>query len=187
MLYEMLREYSQLSMQHWLNEEIFSLGWFLEVIILIAAYVVWLKLLDKRRATEMLLIGSLAAVAKSLNSIVLGGLLGLAHYNIRLVPFANNMFTSSITLSPIIVMLAQQYAHSWKGYMVRNAIGFALLCFVIFPVFTLVGALEFHNWNVFFHFLVLLTVSLVVRLVFLWITGTQQRNVLKPNERSHPS
>jgi hypothetical protein len=183
MLYEKARELTQLSLRHWLDEEVFSFGWFLLVAVLIVAYIVWLKLLDKRRATELLLIGSLEAVAKSINSIVLGGLLGLANYNIKLLPIHPNVFISSITLSPIIVMLAEQYSHSWKSYIIRTAIGNALLCFVIFPVYMLVGALEFHNWNVFFHFLVLFTISLIVRLAFLWITGTQKRHTDMPIAR----
>ncbi len=187
MLYEKTRELTQLSLQHWLDEEVFSFGWFLMVAILIVAYVVWLKLLDKRRATELLLIGSLEAVAKSINSIVLGGLLGLAHYNVKLLPINPNVFISSITLSPIIIMLADQYCHSWKGFIVRMAIGNAALNFIIFPIYDYVGILEFYNWNVFFHFLVLLVISLIVRLAFLWIMGTQERHTLAPEKRTHPS
>ena len=177
MIYEMLRELSGLSMQRWLTEEVFSFGWFLMVAILIIVYIVWLRLLDKKRATALLLIGSLAAVAYSLNSLVLGGVFGLADYLVRILPFYSNVFVSSITLVPIAIMLAEQYASSWKGYMLRTAIGLAVLCFAVFPLYILVGILEFHNWNVFFHFIVLFAISLVIRLAYLWITGTEKRHV----------
>jgi hypothetical protein len=121
------------------------------------------------------LIGSLTAVAKAIVIIILGNVLGVFHYTIRLFPIITNIFATSVTVSPIIVMLVQQYTSSWKGYMLWNAIGFAFMCFVIFPIYTLVGILEFHNWNVFYHFLVIYTVSLGVRAVFLWITNTQKR------------
>ncbi len=176
MIYEMLRELSGLSMRRWLTEEVFSFGWFLMAAILIIVYIIWLRLLDKKRATALLLIGSLAAVAYSLNSMVLGGVFGLADYLVRILPFYSNVFVSSITLSPITIMLAEQYASSWKGYMLRTAIGLAVLCFAVFPLYILVGILEFHNWNVFFHFVVLFVISLVIRLAFLWITGTEKRH-----------
>lgn len=179
MLYEKSRELAQLSTQNWLAKEVFSYGWFLTAFTLIAAYVLWGVLGDKSKAERQLLIGSLAAVAYSLDSVILGNQLGLAEYNIRLFPFSVTLFISSVTLAPIIIMLANQYAASWKGYMLRSGIGFAFLCLVIFPIFTAVGILSFHNWNVLYHFFVLFGISLVVRLGFLWIVGVQKRYLQK--------
>ncbi len=176
MLYEKSRELERLSMERWLSDEVFSFGWFLMLGILIVFYAVWLKLLDKRRITELLLIGSLTAVVKSLNSMFLGQLLGLAEYTIRLVPAQSNIFITSLTISPIIVMLAEQYSSTWGGYIIRTGIGFALLCFGIFSLYVLVGALKFYNWNVFYHILVLFALAMVVRCAFLWITGIQARH-----------
>ncbi len=153
------------------------MGWFLEVGVLIIAYVLWLKLLDKRRATELLLIGSLTAMVKTVNIIVLGTLLGFVDYQVRLFPITTNIFVTSVTVSPIIVMLSEQYSSSWGGYMLRSAIGYAILNFILFPIYTLVGALQFHNWNVFYYFLVLYSWGLVVRLVFLWIEGIKKRSL----------
>jgi hypothetical protein len=176
MLYEKERELFDLSIQKWTSEEVFSFGWFLILGVLIVAYAIWLKLVDRSRGTELLLIGSLTAVAKLITAIILGNALGVFYYTIRLTPLISNVFATSVTISPIIVMLVQQYTSSWKGYLLWSAIGFAFLNFVIFPIYTLVGALEFHNWNVFYHFLVLYAISIAVRIVFLWITDTQKRH-----------
>jgi len=176
MLYEEEREYNEFGFQHWKTNEVFTFGRFLMIIVLIVFYVVWLKLLDKKRTTQLLLIGSLAAVAYSLNSIISGGLLGLVNYSIRIIPTHNSFFSTSITVSPIIVMLAQQYTSSWKGYILWSTIGFAFLNFVVFTIYTSVGILGWHNWNVFFHFLLLFTISIIIRFGFLWVTGTQKRH-----------
>ncbi len=176
MLYEKSRELARQSAERWLSEELFSLGWFIEIVILIAAYVIWLKLLDRRRITELLLIGSLTAVVKSVNSILLGSILGLADYTVRLIPAESNVFITSVTISPIIVMLAGQYSKTWGGYMLRTGIGYAILCFGIFPLYMLVGALKFYHWNVLYHFLELFALSLIVRCAFLWIVGIQKRH-----------
>lgn len=124
----------------------------------------------------MLLIGSLAAVAYTLNSIVLGEMLGKVEYNIRLLPISPAIFMSSITLSPIIIMLSEQYSTSWKGYLLRSAIGFAFKNFVVFTLFTAAQILVWHDWNVFFHFLVLYGISIGVRFVFLLILGVEKRH-----------
>lgn len=54
---------NQASVQHWLSSEVFSFGWFVIFGTLSVAYTVWLNLLDKSRTKDILLIGSLAAVA----------------------------------------------------------------------------------------------------------------------------
>ena len=179
MLYEKARELTQLSYQNWVSHEVFSFGWFLIVGVLIVVYSIWLKLLDKSITTQLLLIGSLAAVANTFNNMVLSGYFGLIEYSIRLLPLQPPLFTSSNTLSPIIIMLVQQYTSSWKGYLLWSSIGFAFLNFVIFPTYIFFGIIQYHNWNVFFNFLALLGISLGVRFIFQWITGTQKRHSLK--------
>jgi hypothetical protein len=131
MIYEKQRELAQISLDQWLKNELFSLGWFIEVGVLIIVYVLWLKLLDKRRATELLLIGSLSAMAKIVNIIILSGVLGLVDYQVRLFPITTNIFVTGVTVSPVIVMLSEQYSSSWGGYMLRGAIGYAILVFII--------------------------------------------------------
>lgn len=175
-MYEKSRELAQLSIQNWASKEVFSFGWYLMVGVLVVAYAVWLKLADRRRGTELLLIGSLEAIAKLLISgVLLSNILGLYDYKIRLVPVPANVFATSITLSPILIMLVTQYTSSWKGFLLWEAIGNAFLCFVIFPIYNAVGIAEMHNWNFLYHFLVLCATSICVRLVFLWIAGTQKR------------
>jgi hypothetical protein len=175
-MFEKEREIAQLLVQHWTSNEVFSFGWFFMIGILIIAYTVWIKLLDRSRATELLLLGSLEAVAKVILAILLGNLLGLYNYKVRLLPMPSNVFATSVTISPIIIMLVQQYTTSWKGYIFWITIGNAFLNLVIFPIYTAIGIIEFHKWNVFYHFLVLLSIAICMRIIFLWITGTQKRH-----------
>ena len=179
-MYEKTVELEQISIRSWTSNEVFSLGWFVLVGSLIVAYVVWLKLLDRHRGTELLLIGALDAVAKLIISgIVLAQIFGLYIYNIRILPMPTNVFASSVTLSPIIIMLVAQYTSSWKGFLLWQAIGNAFLNFVIFPIYLALGIFTFHNgWNVFYHFIVLYVIAIGVRVVYLWITGTEKRSNL---------
>lgn len=176
-MYEKARELAELSIQDWISNEVFSFGWFLMVAIMIVAYAAWLKLVDRKRGTGILLIGSLEAVAKLIIvAILLDNILGLYDYKIRILPVPANVFATSVTLSPILIMLVTQYTSSWKGFLLWAAIGNAFLNFVIFPIYTAIGVLDFHKgWNVFYHFLVLYTIAICVRVVFLWITGTHKR------------
>lgn len=182
MIYEKSRELAQLSFEKWLSTDLFSFNWFVMIGVLVVFYIVWLKLLDKSRAGELLLIGSLAAVAFTISAFVIIEFLGLTDYLTKIFPLNPPIFITSETISPIIIMLVQQYTTSWKGYMLWTAVGFAFLSLVIFPIYTAIGILELHkNWNWFYHYIVLFTAAQIVRLVFLWITGTERRNVARKN------
>jgi hypothetical protein len=133
-------------------------------------------LLDKSRAKELLLIGSLTAVFCHINCSIIIENLGLVEYQIRLVPIQSGVFMSSVTLAPIIIMLVQQYTSSWKSYILWAGIGLAFLNFVIFPISMALGILKLHSWNLFYHFLMVLVIALFTRLIFLWIVGTQKRH-----------
>lgn len=176
MLYEKERELAELSVRKWTSSEVFTYQWFILAGVVIAAYIIWLKLADRKRGTELLLIGALEAVAKAVFIIIISNELGFFDYTVRLLPITVNIFATSVTVSPVILMLTHQYTSSWKGYLLWSAVGLGFLSFAIFPVYIALGILEFHKgWNVFYHFLVLYTISICVRVVFLWITGTQKR------------
>lgn len=178
MLYDKARELADESLKRWLSEELFSAGWFAIAGVLAAAYIVWFILLDKRRAVQLLLLGSLAAVAYTYLSMVISDHFGLVEYKVRLTPTVLPLLISSVTLTPITLMFAQQYSSSWKGYLLWSAAGIAFLCFVLFPIYTRVGILQWHRgWNYLYHFLVMNVVSIGTRLVFLWIVGTQKRHM----------
>jgi hypothetical protein len=176
-VYEKERELAKLSIQNWTANEVFSFQWFLMIGILIVSYAVWLKLVDRKKVTELLLIGSLDSVAKIIiAAVLLDNILGLYDYKIRILPVPVSIFATSVTISPILIMLVAQYTTSWKGFFLWAAIGNAFLNFVIFPIYISVGILKFYNWNVFYHFLVLYAVAVIVRVVFLWIIGIQKRH-----------
>jgi MFS family permease len=144
------------------------------VIFLLIVYIVWLKLVDRKRGVKLLLIGSLAAVGYIFNCLVLTELFNVMEFKIRILPMPA-IFISSISVPPIFVMLAEQYTSSWKGYILWSGLSFAFYSFVLLPVFSLMGILQLHNWSVFYQFLIMFGISLGVRLVFLWIVDTQKR------------
>ena len=166
-MYEKSRELAQLSIQNWASKEVFSFGWYLMVGVLVVAYAVWLKLADRRRGTELLLIGSLEAIAKLLISgVLLSNILGLYDYKIRLVPVPANVFATSITLSPILIMLVTNIRRHGKVFCYGgNRQCVPVFCYLpdIMP-----SGLPKCITGTFYHFLVLCATPFA-RLVFLWI------------------
>ena len=181
MAYETARRLAEQSYQHWISYELFSLDWFLLIIVNAIFYIIWLKLLDKSRISHLLLIGSLSAVGFLIGDIILIGFLGVAEYKVALTPFEPAIFIVSVTIAPIIIMLVQQYMSSWKGYLLWISIGMAFLNFVLLPIYSLVGIFQLHSWNYLYYFLFMITSGLIVRVVFLWIIGIERRHPTSRN------
>ena len=176
MVYELSRKLADQSYQHWVSFELFSFNWFILIIVNIIFYGIWLKLLDKRKLNHLLLIGSLSAVGYLIGDNVLFGFFGVAEYKVSLTPFMPSLFIISVTLSPVIIMLAEQYMSSWSGYFLWISIGMGFLAFVILPIYYQLGIFQLHNWKYLYQFLYFTASGLIVRVVFLWIIRIEQRH-----------
>lgn len=173
-LYESSRLLASQSYQQWVSTELFSFGWFFTLGILAIIYVIWLKLVDTDRLSQLLLLGSLSAIGFVIGELVLIELFGVTEYKIRPIPFIPPLFIVSITKAPVLFMLAQQYSTSWKIYAWWAAAGSAVLSFGLFPLYSLIGIFQLHNWNYFYQFIYLFTNGLFARGLLLLVLSLEQ-------------
>ncbi|MDR7867339.1 MAG: CBO0543 family protein [Sporomusaceae bacterium] len=171
--------FHQLQLQIWditwnryLTEELFSARWWGVLIFLLAIYALWLKLLNKSRALEIVLFGSFVAVQAVMVDIA-GFSMGLWQHNLRLLPVVPGVFPIDFTVVPILLMVAHQYGLTWSQYLTWSALAALLFSFGISPAFQYFGIKAYYNWH-FAYFVVLmmavavtsrLTIELVVRTV----------------------
>jgi len=174
MPYETARLLAYQTYQQWVAKELFSVGWFVMVGVLIVTYAIWLKLVDKRRLRDLLLLGSLCAVGFSIGDIFLIGNWGVADYNIALGPGRPPIFVLSLTVGPILFMLIEQYSSSWKKYFLWAGIGSAAAAFGLMPLYVFLGIIQFYKWNYVYQFIYLLTAGIIARALLLWITSIEQ-------------
>jgi len=174
MVYETSRLLAYQTYQHWVSKELFSFGWFLEIIVLTIVYIIWLKLVDKSNLRNLLLLGALASVGFIIADLVLFNNLGLIEFKIGIFPMIAQIFIVTITIVPILFMLVQQYTSSWKGYLLWASIGAAIISFGLGPIYTTVGIIQLHNWNFFYQFLLMLTGGILSRAALLWVIGIEQ-------------
>lgn len=173
-IYELGRLSANVSYQHWITEELFSFGWLVSVGALIVAYGIWLILVDKSRIKDLLLLGSLCAVAFAVIDTVLVGFLGLWSFKIRLFPFQPPLFIVGLTMGPIMYMLVFQYTSSWRNFFLWNGIGCAVIVFGVLPVYSLLGIFQLYKWNWVFHYLLFFSVGTVARGLLFWFTSIEQ-------------
>jgi hypothetical protein len=174
MPYETARLLAYQSYQKWITHELFSFGWFLEIVIIFIVYAIWLKTVDKSRIQSLLLLGSLSAVGFTIADMVLMGYFGVAEYKIRLFPFEPALFIVSITIMPTLYMLVLQHTSSWKAYLLWTSIVTAFVAFGILPIYSLLGVLQLYHWNYFYQFMLMFTNGTIARVLLLWLIRLEQ-------------
>lgn len=175
MLYETSRLLASQSYQQWISQELFSFGWFVMVGVLTVVYAIWFIIVDKRRLTSLLLLGSLSAVGFGVSDLILEGFFGLWEYQIRLIPLIPSLFVTSYTVCPILYMTVAQYTTSWKSYLIWSSLGTAVIFFGLIPIYLMLGILKYHNINVFYGFILGMTNGIIARALVLGLQGIEQR------------
>jgi putative effector of murein hydrolase len=102
------------------------------------------------------------------------GYFGVIEYKIRLVPLEPPILIVSVTITPILYMLVQQYTSQWRSYALWASIGTAVLAFGLFPLYSLMGILQLHRWNYFYEFILMFTAGIVARVLLLWVISIEQ-------------
>lgn len=157
-----------LVLQDWLSQDVFSLRWWFLFVILVLGYIVWLKLLDKRRVMEIVLFGALIVVLNT-SIDIFAVLYGLWTYQVRLLPIVPSVFPFDFSFIPVIYMLAYQYFTPWKKYIWGGALAAAAFAFIFFPILTHWHIVEQSNWNIVYSFILRYVEAIIARAAIGWI------------------
>jgi hypothetical protein len=182
-LYTLAMEYWQATYKHWVSQEIFTFPWFFNIAFLLTLYIVWVKLADKKRLRELLLFGSLLAVASMLVDII-AVTIGLWEYRIRLFPLSPAPFPFDLTVVPIFYMLVMQYTSTWRGYLIGTVLAAVAFSFIVIPIYVWLGIKVFHNFSLFYMFIVVLIVTIAIKAIYNWIASIEARNSQDKNKKS---
>ena len=150
----------------WLSDQFLSPLWIGFVLAVLFSYAIFFYFADKKRIVELLLFGSLVAVAFSVYSSV-GQLFGFWATLFRLVPLQQNFFMSDLTILPLSAMLLYQYSNSWKSFVVATVIWAGLFAFGFNSILVRLNA-----------FIYLTPLGPYIDFVFLIIIGTIARGLL---------
>jgi hypothetical protein len=174
-LYEIQMELWKYSYQRWSSQELLSFAWLFNIAVIIIFYVIFVKLVDKRRLKELLLFGSLVAVCAGFIDMV-GITIGLWEYKVRLFPVSTALFPFDYTAIPILYMFVLQYTLSWRNYLIGSLLASAFFSFVISPIYILIGIKQYHHFNHFYMFILVFVTTTIIKAVYNWITAIEFRN-----------
>jgi hypothetical protein len=103
------------------------------IAFIVIYYLMWWRLTDKSRISDLLLYGAFVAIMREIVNLV-GVNSGSFLYAVNVIPGGAGTFIHDLTLSPLTHMLAQQFSPSWKRFLILAAIAAAFIHFLILPI-----------------------------------------------------
>ncbi len=164
-----------LRQQHWMNVELFSFQWWFLAILMIVPWIIWWRLIDKKRLQEILLYGFFVIVLSTILDDI-GSHILLWDYHINLTPLVHQLGPINLSVLPISLMAIYQYCSTWKSFFIWNIFLAAGGSFIVEPLFKWMDIYEPLKWKYFFSFPIYILIALILRLAILKVTKIQQES-----------
>lgn len=163
-MFELRESISKTKINNWHQDTFLQWQWWFLLTLLVVSWLIWWKLVDKKRIEEILLYGFLIAII-TLTIDSIGLFLNLWEYPYELIPVIPFIIPIDLAVVPCITMLFYQNFKSWKLFIVIIVIFALVSSFIAEPVFILMGFYKLHNWKLFYSFLVFVFNSVITKWV----------------------
>jgi len=162
-------KYFGLIYETWLIN-LFTIHWLALLLVFIIPWVIWWKLVDKSRITEILCYGLLISIlASSLDEA--GHAAHLWAYKYRLFPLCVELKPINVSLLPVIYMLVYQYFTAWKEFIIATTLMAVFLAFVGEPFLVWFDVYVKFNWEHIYSFPIYIAIAVLIRLLVGLITA----------------
>jgi uncharacterized membrane protein len=144
------------------------------IAFILAAYMIWYKLTDKKRLVDLLLFGSFIAVMRVIVDAI-GEQAGLWYYQEHTIPTSPSLFIHVLTLTPLTFMLVQQYSSNWRQFFIWAAVGAGFLHFLTIPILGKLHYVQLMHWNNIYAFITTYTIATLSRAAFHLVIQVQEK------------
>lgn len=143
--------FSKLREEVWLTDILWSWQWWLLLALLFLPWIMWWRLVDKKRLAEICLLGMFVlATASWMDEI--GTDLILWYYPYKVIPWYPQLIPTNYTVLPITYMLIYQYTPKWSSYIIAMAAMSALFSWGAEPVLEFMGIYQLVTWKFSYSF-----------------------------------
>jgi hypothetical protein len=166
----------ELSFDYWTSQVVFSVQWWIIIASLILPWVLWLKLADKKKMNELILVGlQIALISYILNQI--GTSLGLWTYPYTLLPLEREVWDpADFTILPVLFMLLYQWFPRWKSYLRIHVLFAFLAAYVGGFIYEWLGIYKILNWKHAYSVLIYFLIAIFVKFVVQTIIKIKMKN-----------
>jgi hypothetical protein len=154
-------KYKDISLDHWIHGDLFTWKWWLLLSSLIIPWIIWWKIVNKKRLKQILIYGlSFSSISILLDEI--GTFFRLWTYPDKLLPVPS-LFPADLSIIPVSFMLLYQYIPKGKAFFAGNVVLSGILAFILEPLFEKLHLFEIQLWKHTYTFVGLMAIAYFIR------------------------
>lgn len=156
----------EISYQHWIHDDFLTWKWWLLMLLSIVPWIIWWKIADKKRLTDILLYGMLITIF----CIILDNIgtdLIWWEYPDKLFQMIPPLIPADITLVPCLMMLVYQWTSTWKTFFLFNFFLSLVMAYLGETFFIWLNLYKLNGWSLIYSLLFYNISGLVARWIVL--------------------
>lgn len=141
----LFKQYSDAKLEYWLNENLFTLNWWILFVTTVGLIIVWIIILDKKRMSEIITYGFMVTIIALLGDTI-GLWLSLWKHPYSLTPVPQILEIHTVQM-PIIYMIIYQYFNKWRTFFIAAAVNAIIFTFIFEPILAWLQIYELSGWK----------------------------------------
>lgn len=151
---------------NWLHEVVFTYQWWILVSMAVIPWLVWWKLVDRKRFFELLSYGLLVTIFAGLLDAI-GVETDAWDYKYDFVPLLDVFIVYDISVLPVVYMLVYQYCQTWRSFAIAHIVVSFIAAFLFEPLFIRLDIYHPAQWEHSYSFFGYFVLAIFLR----WIMG----------------
>ena len=156
------QQLTDLELRYWLDHVLFTFNWWFLVFIFIIPWIIWYRLVDKKRIREILLYGFAVIVISCLLDD-LGVAILLWAYPYELFELSDRLNAVNLSSLPVLYMLVYQYFPKWKSFFIAHIVLALVFSFVAESILIKMNIYVPLLWKSIYSFPIYITIGVVVK------------------------
>ena len=149
---------------HWFQFEVFTWNWWVLVAFIFIPLMIWIKVHDRTKLLELLLVWTLVIIPTSYLDAV-GVDLKFWAYPVQFLPITPRAIPFDIFMVGITYMLLYQYFNEWKSYIMALIIMALTFAFIGEPISIYLSLVYYIKWEYYYSFLYYIVLGITVKAI----------------------
>lgn len=150
--------YTRQRVEFWLQHDMHSWQWYALLAMLIIPYIIWWKLVDRKRLLPIVTIGLMVMTTANWMDQV-GSELGWWTYAYKTIPVFPQMIPVNYAMLPVGYMLLYQWFVPWRRYVIAATVMSAIMTWISEPVVHWMGIYYLLSWKYSYSFPIYIVIA----------------------------
>ncbi|OPX90081.1 MAG: hypothetical protein A4E53_01296 [Pelotomaculum sp. PtaB.Bin104] len=154
--------------ENWMNDIVFTWHWWLLVALFIIPWLVWWKVVDRKKIFEILTYGFMVMIMSSLFDAI-GVENDLWEYHYQFIPLLDVFIVYDVSVIPVTYMLIYQYFSTWKSFTIASIVVSGMFSFVSEPILVWLNYHDLFKWEYFYSFPIFIVIAITLKYLIIKI------------------